>query len=89
MVKESILVWGSNKVSLAGEVSQEGVSGPGLSVERLYHNDKCHTPTHRTLEGEDTWESVKMEAWTFIVHIPFLSKANRLVCPPSPAASLS
>lgn len=81
MVKESILVWGSKKVSLVREISQEGVSGPGLSVERLYHNDKCPTPAHRTLEGEDTWKSVKMEAWTFSTYSSLSSKANRLVCP--------
>lgn len=80
MVKESILVWGSKKVSLVGEVSQEGVSGPGLSIQRLYHNDKCPTPARRTLERADTWESVKME-----VHIPLSSKANGLLCSPTRA----
>lgn len=88
MVKESILVWGSKKVSLVREISQEGVSGPGLSVERLYHNDKCPTPAHRTLGGEDTWESVKMEAWTFSTYSSLSSKANGLVCPIPPPPKL-
>lgn len=83
MVKESILVWGSKKVSLVGEVSQEGVSGPGLSIERLYHNDKCPTPARRTLEGADTWESVKMEAWTFSTYSSVVHpKPTDLSAPP-------
>lgn len=92
MVKESILVWGSKKVSLVGEVSQEGVSGPGLSIQRLYHNDKCPTPARRTLERADTWESVKMEAWTFSTYSSVVQSQRTSLLPhpcPSTTASLS
>lgn len=39
MVKDSILVWVSKKVSLVREVSREGILGPGLGIETLIPSD--------------------------------------------------
>lgn len=53
MGKESILVWGSEKVPLV----KEGISGPGGGIERLHHNDQSPNPSHPNLQepgGERT-----------------------------------
>lgn len=57
-VKESLLVWGSEKVSPV----KEGISEPAGGRERFHHNVPCTTQPAGTWRGEDTWKSVRTEA---------------------------
>lgn len=79
MVKESILVWGSKTVSLGGRSFSRRDFRASTGYGETSSQQQVPTPAHRTLEGEDTWESVRMEARSLdlsLVPIPLSSKAR-------------